>query len=89
MISFIGHSFAADQQSESKTNKPRTFINALRVDTPPVIDGNMDDEVWKKAPVSSPFEQHEPVEGVPMTERTEFRVLYDEPQRQCDVPPAR
>ena len=78
MISFIGHSFAADQQLESKTNKPRTFINALRVDTPPVIDGNMDDEVWKKAPVSSPFEQHEPVEGVPMTERTEFRVLYDD-----------
>ena len=78
MISFIGHSFAADNPPETKPAKPRAFINAMRVDTPPVIDGNMDDEVWKKAPVSSPFEQHEPVEGVPMTERTEFRVLYDD-----------
>ena len=51
---------------------------AVKVDTPPVIDGIMDDEVWNLAPKSSPFVQDDPVHGVPMTERTEFRVLYDD-----------
>ena len=51
---------------------------AVKVDTPPVINGIMDDEVWNLAPKSSPFVQDDPVHGVPMTERTEFRVLYDD-----------
>ena len=38
----------------------------------------MDDEVWNLAPKSSPFVQDDPVHGVQMTERTEFRVLYDD-----------
>ena len=44
----------------------------------PRIDGRMDDEVWALAPIQSNFIQREPAFGEPASERTEFRVLYDD-----------
>ena len=46
--------------------------------TPPDIDGRLDDEVWLRAPVISQFTQRDPDEGVPESERTEVRVIYDD-----------
>ena len=67
----------SDQGTVANQIKPRPSITALRVEQPPVIDGMMDDAVWQKAPAAGDFVQDEPGNGVPMTERTEFRVLYD------------
>jgi len=50
---------------------------AVRTDTPPVIDGKLDDAVWQNARVIDDFTQTLPVEGDPPTERTEVRLLYD------------
>lgn len=44
----------------------------------PKIDGHLDDEVWQLAPVTGGFIQREPHPGAPSTERTEFRILYDD-----------
>ncbi|MDP7585507.1 MAG: hypothetical protein QF920_06850, partial [Verrucomicrobiota bacterium] len=66
-----------DQGTVANQIKPRPAITAQRVEQPPVIDGVMDDDAWQKAPVAGDFVQDEPGDGVPMTERTEFRVLYD------------
>ena len=66
-----------DQGTVANQIKPRPSITALRVEQPPVIDGVMDDGAWQKAPAAGDFVQDEPGDGVPMTERTEFRVLYD------------
>jgi hypothetical protein len=44
----------------------------------PRIDGRLDDEVWQLAPVQGQFVQREPRFGAPASERTEFRVLYDD-----------
>ena len=71
-----GFALAANGAAASLT-KPRPSITALRVGQPPVIDGVLDDGAWQKAPVAGAFVQEEPREGAPMTERTEFRVLYD------------
>jgi len=49
-----------------------------KVQTPPVIDGRLDDDVWNEAPVLSDFIQFEPDKGAPATVRTELRVLYDD-----------
>ena len=77
LVSF-GCALIAAEKSESELGaKPRPSVTALRVDIPPVIDGRMDDEAWKNATIGGDFVQFEPIEGVPMTERTEFRVLYD------------
>ncbi len=59
-------------------NTDRKIIFTERTDTPPVIDGYVDDDVWKSAPVIDAFYQHEPDDGEPATERTELRVLYDD-----------
>ncbi len=44
----------------------------------PKIDGRLDDPVWALAPATGGFYQREPHGGAPSTERTEFRVLYDD-----------
>ena len=46
--------------------------------TPPTIDGNLDEEVWKLAPPATDFIQKDPDEGKPASERSEVRVLYDD-----------
>jgi hypothetical protein len=53
----------------------------LRIPDPaqrPVLDGVLDEPIWRQAPVLSDFRQAEPVEGGEPTERTEVRVVYDE-----------
>ncbi|MFN8322143.1 MAG: DUF5916 domain-containing protein [Chitinophagales bacterium] len=44
----------------------------------PRIDGNLDDECWKNAPVISDFIVSQPNFGHPCSEKTEVRVLYDD-----------
>ncbi len=42
------------------------------------VDGRLDEPVWTEAPPITEFIQENPVEGAPGTERTEFRVAYDD-----------
>lgn len=65
----LSYSFAASQ--------PKS-LNAVRTSIPPIIDGYGDDEVWKQANIASGFVQREPVDGAPESERTEFKILYDD-----------
>jgi hypothetical protein len=53
-------------------------LRAVRTDTPPVIDGALDDPAWRAAPPSSAFKQKAPDEGRPPSHRTTVRVLYDD-----------
>ena len=78
IVSFSCHLFAAEQSESESSIRPRPAITVLRVDTPPVIDGRIDDEAWKNAPIGGDFVQFDPMDGAPMTERTEFRILYDD-----------
>jgi hypothetical protein len=60
---------------------PQTF-HAMATRLPkgqaPKIDGKLDDAVWDLAPPQGNFVQREPYAGTPISERTEFRVLYDD-----------
>jgi hypothetical protein len=64
-----------------KTIDPETF-QAIAFRIPdgqaPKIDGHLNEEIWETAPVAGNFVQREPHFGAPSTERTEFRVLYDD-----------
>jgi len=44
----------------------------------PVLDGRIDEAVWRSAKPIDDLRQREPLEGVAATERTEVRVLFDE-----------
>jgi len=60
---------------------PETFeamATRLPADRAPKIDGRLDEAEWQLAPVQGRFIQREPQFGWESTERTEFRVLYDE-----------
>ncbi|MHC4769086.1 MAG: carbohydrate binding family 9 domain-containing protein, partial [Planctomycetota bacterium] len=53
-------------------------LHLARTETPPVIDGVLDDPAWTDAPVIDQLWQVEPVEGAPPTQRTEVRIVYDD-----------
>ena len=50
--------------------------DAVRVDSPPKLDGTLDDPLWQLAKPITDFRQKEPHEGQPSTENTEVRILY-------------
>lgn len=52
-------------------------IVAVKIQEAPVIDGSLNDEVWRSADVASDFVQYSPYNGKPSKYRTEVRVLYD------------
>ena len=53
-------------------------IHASRTSQPPVIDGRLTEEAWSTAAGEAGFTQRDPDEGLPPTERTEVKVLYDD-----------
>lgn len=57
---------------------PEKTMIAIRTDTPPKIDGILDDEVWQHASVTTGLVQREPDEGEPATERTTVQIAYDD-----------
>ena len=57
---------------------PGKIAEAVRVEEPPTIDGDLSDPVWRLASVVSGFLQRDPQEGDPATERTEVRILYSD-----------
>jgi hypothetical protein len=57
---------------------PEPRIVAVRAETPPRIDGVLDDAVWAQAIPTADFRQRQPVDLGAPTERTELRVAYDE-----------
>ncbi len=56
----------------------RRRIVAVKIGTPPKIDGNLDDPIWEKAQPSGGFTQSKPDIGQPMSQLTIVRVLYDD-----------
>ena len=56
--------------------KPR--IRAVRVETPPKVDGILDEPAWQTAPAATKLYQYEPRAGEELSEKTSFRFLYDD-----------
>ena len=68
---------ADDYQIENPNQLRFREMVATRTITPPIIDGNIDDEVWKNALKESDFIQFEPYNLSQPSETTIARVLYD------------
>ena len=50
---------------------------AVRIETPPRVDGVLDESFWAQIPPVTGFRQRDPVDGAPASERTEVRIAYD------------
>lgn len=75
----VAAAFACTAASATEESSVREYkhIQAIRVDGPPVIDGVLDDAVWKQAVVIKDVHQARPHEYTEPNERTEFYVIYD------------
>ena len=60
------------------TQAAKKSIAATRIEQAPHIDGKLDDDVWKSAPIAKDFIMYEPENGAPEIEgfETVIRVLY-------------
>jgi hypothetical protein len=57
----------------------KRVYNAKKINPhPPVIDGVLDDEAWQKAEWSGDFVQRQPYEGKEPSQKTLFKVMYDD-----------
>ncbi|HEY6062843.1 MAG TPA: hypothetical protein VIV35_04495, partial [Chitinophagaceae bacterium] len=52
-------------------------LQAVKTDQAPKIDGNLDDAAWANAPVLTNFIQNFPMYGLPVSKKTEVKILYD------------
>jgi len=60
-----------------QTVKAQKTIKAIRIDTPPTIDGYVNEKVWDEAFAVDEFYQREPYEGQPVSKKTIFLTCYD------------
>ncbi len=72
---------ASAAPGQAQTMSPTTAAGrtgrATVVPVAPEIDGRLEDAAWKSATMLSDFVQREPVEGSPVSERTEVRIVTD------------
>lgn len=56
----------------------KKHYSATRITNPPVINGILDDESWQTGTWAGGFTQNQPYSGRPESQRTEFKILFDE-----------
>ena len=64
--------------ADAAQDTPEHVAVASRVDSPPTIDGVLNEEFWTTIDPITAFKQREPYEGAEPTEKTEVRIAYDE-----------
>ena len=62
---------------ESLFSQGKTLQAIKLPHSPPRIDGNLDDMAWKDVPVTAGFIQNFPGFGLPASQKTEVRIVYD------------
>lgn len=63
--------------ADAEVSAPARIARSTKVTAAPVIDGRLDEAVWREGVAITEFVQRDPAEGAPSTERTEVRVLTD------------
>jgi hypothetical protein len=79
LLATPSHSLEAQQPvGVVAASETRPAAAAREVSAPIAVDGRLDDDAWLGAQTLSGLVQREPLEGTPVSERTEVRILYDE-----------
>ena len=67
----------ADTDPESTETSAHRAIKAIRTETPPTIDGILDDACWQQSAKTGELIQFEPQRGEPATQPTTIYLAYD------------
>ena len=76
LISVVIFFFILPLSSAQTIEKKR--YKATRTSEVPVINGILDEEIWKSGEWIDDFTQNEPYNGSPSSQRTEFSILFDD-----------
>ena len=76
VIFFLLAGFMPLISAQNNSGAENKITQALRVDSAPVIDGVLDDEVWARAQPITDFHQTRPGDQAPTSEATEVRIVY-------------
>lgn len=63
--------------SFSQNVSAKKEYTAVRISNPPKIDGMLDDSCWMNVAVAADFIQSKPNPGIPSSQRTEVKLVYD------------
>ncbi|MCD8439653.1 DUF5916 domain-containing protein [Tenacibaculum finnmarkense] len=71
--------FICKNSIAQEIHKKRKKLPATRIQTPPVIDGLIDESIWEKAPIANNFIMMRPTNGQnePSTHKTQVKLVYD------------
>jgi hypothetical protein len=75
-VMLLASTAAAQTRVAAEASQKR--LSAKKTSVAPVIDGNLDEAAWAGVEPLTDFVQAEPLEGMPATEQTEVRLLYDD-----------
>lgn len=64
--------FLSPDLSSQESSSFKAYIS----DAPILIDGHLDEESWRQAPLVTDFIQYEPDEGKPSSNKTEIRIVF-------------
>lgn len=53
-------------------------LRAVRAAASPIVDGDLSDAAWQRAPEFTDFTQHDPEDGKPSSMPTSVRIVYDD-----------
>ncbi len=67
-----------DQKPLDVHRRARPVVRAYRIDSPPTIDGLVNESIWREMQPATGFVQQEPNNGELSTEQTEVRVAFDD-----------
>lgn len=76
--SVVGAPVQSSGQPAAGAPAPQIKVTATKLPQPLVIDGRLDDEIYKQVPATSSFTQQEPREGQPASEKTDVWVFFDD-----------
>ena len=70
--------FAIISYAQDKPPQDIKILKPVRADIPPVLDGDLDDEVWKSGPIIDDiFISYDPVDGEVLPQRTAVYMAFD------------
>jgi hypothetical protein len=76
LLLFLQPILVAQDDSQSQQHGKK-FLNLTLLEGSLVLDGKLDEEAWSQSHVVGDFTQEDPDEGMPASEKTEVRALFD------------
>ena len=72
--------FFIETTAAQTVNQNRKKLDVIRVESPPKIDGKLDDAAWKNVPIANNFVMMRPDNGKPEpdTHKTEVKLVYND-----------